>query len=169
MSNQRFRVFVPAPNSLHTILPGSAIVTSDDPDISDDVAGDLSGVDPAPARMVVDIEGDRYQSFADRPFADLVLTAADRHTTRYPTVARRAVRPDDVIEVASFDQASGQVVVFEPDQLEAWHPGSTQPSQLQATGARYDAQRELQLLEARFGPQARHMVPKSYLRLAGRL
>ena len=97
-------VYVPCAGSaaLATILSGSGIVSDGERDPS--------------GRLVIDFEGNRYGSTSMTTYADRVDHAAGRHLVRYPTVARLAVLPANVIEVANYDTETGVVTVHGPEE-----------------------------------------------------
>ena len=97
-------VYVPCAGSavLATILPGSGIVSDGERDPS--------------GRLVIDFEGNRYGSTSITTYADRVDHAAGRHLVRYPTVARLAVLPADVIEVGAYNTETGVVTVHGPEE-----------------------------------------------------
>lgn len=91
-----FVVFVPQEGAVATrgILPGSGIV---------------GAPNPGAERVAVDYEGARYGQSEMSRLADRVFYAHGRLVEQYPTVARMAVRRDSLVEVGTFDPASGTI------------------------------------------------------------
>jgi hypothetical protein len=92
-------VFVPLAGTLPNIKRGSGIVGSDAP--------------PQHGYQMteIDFEGNLYGADNIRTYADRVMHAADRHETKYPTVARMTVPDDTLVYVGDFD---GKRVNFDP-------------------------------------------------------
>lgn len=87
-------LYVPAPASHlnHVIDRGSAIV----------------GEPADPAVIVICYEGNRYGAMRD--FAEMILHAADRLVTGYPTAARAWVAPSALVPVGTVDRSTRTVV-----------------------------------------------------------
>lgn len=85
-------LYIPVPDALHTILPGSGIVGTDHGE-----------------RVLVDYEGNRYGSESFKTYADRCLHAAGRHVTNYPTIARAFMPANQLRPVGTFDDLFGEV------------------------------------------------------------
>lgn len=91
-----FTVYVPArPDVLRDLAPGSSIV-----------AGDSQ---LGRETMLVHYEGNVYGAENLRRFVQRVHNAADRAAYRAPTIAMAAVATVDLIAVARFDLAAGEL------------------------------------------------------------
>ena len=102
-------VLRPGSSLARMILPASAIVGS--------VAGD--------GRYVIDFEGNLTGMDNMRTYAQRLLHAAGRHSTRYPTIARESLSFDEAIRqtaVVGHYDATRFVVqrVTDPDALSVW-------------------------------------------------
>lgn len=67
-----------------------------------------------PAAILIDFEGNLYDAVNIVTFADRVHHAAERHTSNYPTIARRMALVADLIEVGEFN---GEMVLVYPDRF----------------------------------------------------
>jgi hypothetical protein len=91
-------VYVPiAGPAQEVILRGSGIVGTEVPTL--------------PPQVVIDYEGNAYGAVNLRTWADRVARAADRHETRYPTVARMTVRVEQLLWVGVYE--NGQVTLHD--------------------------------------------------------
>lgn len=105
-------VLIPATNAVnpdvHIIAARSGIV----------------GTQQADGTWTLDFEGRLYGAAASDTFADRVHIAFGRHTTSYPTVARRAAIPNtDVTMIGLYDPVFGRIRLidgFDRAQLCAW-------------------------------------------------
>lgn len=91
-----------------------------------------TGIDPGSAvvgslvdgRVLVDFESDRFGAHRsetpDVRFVYNLARAADRHVSRYPTVARLSLDPSAVVQVGWFDTDTGLVAVDDHELLERW-------------------------------------------------
>lgn len=70
--------------------------------------------------IMLDVEGNKYDSSSMRTFANRVLHAAGRQAQRYPTVARFYVNPADLLLVGTYDDQYGEVTVTDEQTLSAW-------------------------------------------------
>jgi hypothetical protein len=104
--NVTLSVYVPYVGTLEWIDPGSGIVGSK--------------LDNEPDRIVIDYEANRHGAVNIRTFADRVAHAADRHITRYPTIARAVVDADQLLWVGTFDPNTGVVDLGNSEPLESW-------------------------------------------------
>ncbi len=95
-------VYVPANTPETLIDPGSAIVGLP---VSDDW-------------VLVYYEGDRFG--IGHTYADKLLHAADRMVTGYPTVASGLRHPDYLIQVGTYDYATGTIDVTDSRSLTQW-------------------------------------------------
>lgn len=79
-------------------------------------------------------EGNRYGACNIRTFADRVYHAADRASTRYPTIATMAAKQAEVVQIGEFD---GTTVSLAADReralLETWLGGPFDDAELQVT------------------------------------
>jgi hypothetical protein len=114
-------LYVPAPSSHlnQTIDAGAAIVgeplISDDSNRANRQAADEDWI-------VIYYEGNRYGSMRD--FDEMVLHAADRLVTGYPTIARSWVLPDDLVAVGTVDRNTRTIVsITDEPALLAWRAG----------------------------------------------
>lgn len=99
-------VYVPRSEELAWIKPGAGIVGT-----------------PLPrqrGRVCTDFEGNRYNFENLRTFAQRVHDAADRHRSRYPTVARAIVDEHNLLQVATYDPDTKVITVSRSDALIAW-------------------------------------------------
>lgn len=71
------------------------------------------------SNLVIDFEGNRYNSQNMRTFADRAVHAAGRHREHYPTVARCVVPRKRLMHVATFDLEAEQVTMLGPDEVQA--------------------------------------------------
>lgn len=109
-------VYVPEHNSVERRLlaNGCAIV------------GGYLGDVKATARIVVDLEDNRYGDRDRRPrysweaYLDCVKRAAGRHVERYPTVARAALPATELIDIGTYNPETGELDIYNPAELEAW-------------------------------------------------
>ena len=99
MSSTPISVFVPASGVVTGIDPGSGIVAGTP-------ARDES-------RILVDYEGNRYGAVNMVTFADRVARAWDRQRTRYPTIARAAMRVEQLVKIGEYDAERGVVLLGE--------------------------------------------------------
>lgn len=60
-------------------------------------------------RILVDFEGGLHGSETHRTFSGRLVSAAGRHITRYPTVARAAYPPEALIRVGLYDSAGERI------------------------------------------------------------
>lgn len=84
------------------------------------IVGRLAATGPEAQRILIDYEGNLYGSQSLERYEMRLLHAAGRHVTLYPTVARMMVRPDEMIEVGTYDDADHQLTVTNPTELEEW-------------------------------------------------
>lgn len=104
-----YHLYVPAPHMIHDIRRGSAIVG-----------------EPMGGHIEIDYEGGGASNV--RTFEDKLHHAAGRRAQRYPTVAREARKPEDLVAVgrARYDEAVRHWVIadiVDAEALEAWAPG----------------------------------------------
>lgn len=72
-----------------------------------------------PAVTVICYEGNRYGAMRD--FAEMILHAADRLITGYPTVARAWVAPNTLVPVGTVNRSTRTVVeITNEPALRAW-------------------------------------------------
>lgn len=95
-------IYVPVKDSAlsQTIREGSGIVGIGEHDAND--------------MVLIDFEGNLYNSESFKTWADRVHHAWDRATTKYPTVARRLARRTDLTEVGTFESTFGRIEL-DPD------------------------------------------------------
>jgi hypothetical protein len=135
----------PAPVRLWTVLL-PADITSPLPDRL--VAGSALVTDNptgADGVVVVDVEGNLFDSVSLRRFVNRVALAVDRAAVRYPTTARLHLDASAVIAVATFDTDTGRLDV-EPEWWETlctWAGTDLTGANVLADGARWEAEREL--------------------------
>lgn len=153
ITDERLAVYVPAQplhRSLHGLAAGSAIV----------------GTPQEGGEVLIDFEGDIYNS-TPNPYAERVHRAAGRHAwidrngqlVRYPTVARRLVPAEAVVEIGEWDGARGEVQLDSPETeqlLCQWLDQSnlSEDDRL-AHGHRYDSQRIIAQMRASGDPVER--------------
>jgi hypothetical protein len=87
------RVYLPTPGRPTTIAAGSGIVGTPQPG----------------GQVLIDYEGNLYRSRSMGCYADRVDTAASRHTTHYPTVARALVPAEHLVHLGFYDPRTGTV------------------------------------------------------------
>ena len=100
-----FSVVVPVNEDTYGIKKGSGIVTID--------AGVPEGF------SLLYFEGDIYRT-DPRPFEDLLMHAADRMATAYPTVAQAVVPSDGVKEIGLWSYAQNHFICTDEAALNAW-------------------------------------------------
>ena len=90
-------IYVPAKDSTLnlTIREGSGIVGIGEHDVND--------------MVLIDFEGNLYNSVSFKTWADRVYHAWDRATAKYPTIARQLARRSDLIEVGTFEPIFGRI------------------------------------------------------------
>lgn len=100
-------VYTPTPGSLScaSIHEGSGIVGTP-----------LGGS----GRVLIDFEGNLYGAENMRTYEERLLHAADRHRTRYPTMARMAVRVAELHLVGTYDTDTRTLLVTDEAALAAW-------------------------------------------------
>lgn len=100
-------VYVPHPDSdlRHFIDEGAAI---------------CGGAERGDGRVEIDFESNRYGAENMKTYEDKLLHAADRHVTRYPTVARRLVGLSDVIAVGTYDVEGQILYITQEKHLLGW-------------------------------------------------
>lgn len=100
-------IYVPTHDShlRKTIVAGSAIVGSP---AEDD-------------RIMIDYEGNIYNSSNMVSFDNKLLIAAGRHIDHYPTVARSWVKGSELIPVGTYDYDTHQIEVFDIAALGEWY------------------------------------------------
>lgn len=147
-------VFIPATDSRIRafIDPGSAVVG--DPETIEAQPG--AGPEADPERVVVDYEGNRFDAENMRRFADRALHAYGRHRTAYPTTARAAVRPSDLMLVGHFRTFDGVLLVREEarEALAQWCsvPTDELDDQLTTSTARHEMVRTVRQMRASGDP-----------------
>jgi hypothetical protein len=73
-------------------------------------------------RIAICFEGNRFGFMRD--WNEMVLHAADRLVTRYPTVARAWVIPSDLVPVGIVDRDTRTIVsITDEPALQAWRAG----------------------------------------------
>lgn len=107
----RLTVYVPRDLSDASLImaPGSAVVGTPDP------AG----------RVVIDYEGNRHGAMKD--WDEMILHAADRHRTRYATVARAHVWEADLVAVGTYETDTHELVVDDRPTLDRWRERASAP------------------------------------------
>lgn len=90
-------VYVPKPGLHGLIAPKSGVV------------GSTQGVTD---RVMIDYEGNLFGAVNLERYANRVARAYDRHVTRYPTVARAFVSPDELIQIGTYEPAEFGVLVY---------------------------------------------------------
>lgn len=105
MTEVELKVYVPISDTLLTrIAPGSGVVGS-----------------PEGGRLRIDFEGNLYGAVNIKTYADRCYHAADRHRTRYPTVARMFVARSELAEVGELlDHGVVPNNAFSVDSLLTW-------------------------------------------------
>lgn len=107
---------------------------------------------------MIDYEGNLHGAANIRTFADRVAHAAGRAATRYPTVARCAVRLDQVESVGSFSESQGQIILGAPEPLRRWLGLEViLDGELLTTDARSQARRDLERIRRANPALAREM------------
>lgn len=66
-------------------------------------------------RTTIDYEGNLYGAQNIVTWADRVMIAAGRHSTRYPTVARSWVKPEALIRVGTYEHDRVPAIELEAD------------------------------------------------------
>jgi hypothetical protein len=107
--NWTVAVLVPNPGTraAEIIDAGSGVVTADYPT--------LAGV-----AITVYFEGGRYSALS---YTDKVATAAGRCVEMYPTIARARLAAADFTRVGSYDVATRQLVIEDPNRVADWLQG----------------------------------------------
>lgn len=153
LSDERLIVYVPAEPldlSLKSLAVGSAIV----------------GTPQADGQVLIDFEGDIYHS-TPRPYAERLMHAAGRHAwgerdgqlVRYPTVARRVVPVEALVEIGEWNGSTGELELNSPEAeglLSGWLGRPTlSDDDLLAHSYRYDNQCILRQMRASGDPAER--------------
>jgi len=97
-------IYVPVGPITSIIDPGSAVV----------------GRPGNGSRTTVYYESGRHYEEHDRTFDSLLLHAASRLVTKYPTIALASLQDDELIPVGTYDYASKTHTITDPTTFNAW-------------------------------------------------
>lgn len=120
-------------------------------------------------RVLIHYEGNRYGAVGMEIFANRVLHAHGRQVAGYPTIAQTFAEEAELERVGSYDPVEGEVRLDSPaaaEALAAWlGVEQLEPSELYATGHRYETRRSLRQMLSSGNPVDREKA-KAYARAA---
>lgn len=112
--HRNYRLFVPAADSRLGIDPRSAIVAHSP-------TGGVGDV----KLVLCWYEGNRFGADNLKRYVERVNCAAGRADQNYPTIAKQAIAPNELIDVGTYDLQNGQLQVTNPAALSAWLEGES--------------------------------------------